>query len=643
MRIISNKILCIVTGVLLLIACSSCKNIKHYRVGEYLNDLAYSTGVNLNLNEEDSFNSLKEFKVVQEDDIKLVNEDLNISFLKRTINNFINDDNKTDYILLNIFNDIKKDNQLVNKEEAKLAIENLVEEINNPKFEDKTIVEEKDNIKHVKDGDNGNYQIGDILYFEDLNEYRKIIDIVDGTYIFEKADFSEVYEKIDISGEYEIDFGNAEIIDFNDELTYFDEPLEISNTYDNNLYNLLGVKRHNFNKEGFNVAYTINSGTIDFRISKSINKGMTMYFDTSISSIKPTYKWDNSGDNLQAFFKVDFDMTNEIGVSSGKYNNYYLDFKNLDSSNLLSSLKKLNTKSDVLEATIPICTIKTPIPNIPTAYFNIDVLAKFYLSGRVELLLKNEGSVGFEIKDNKFRLINDVEKDYDFTIGASARSVAGLNFNICSSDYRLMDIELDAGIRASVDCVLHLFDDEGNMSDEKIAEEYYALYDATKENENVALCGDLSLNWVMELNLNTSKSLLYKYGFTRKKTILDKSDQLFNNLTHIENFQFVKSCSHKNKKRIVKKENVQSLNSEKIILDKYSLVIIKGRSASLPIKSLPKGYSKEDLRYETSEKNVATVNKNGIIDSQDLGTCKITIKTFDDKYEAYLNVLVSTG
>ena len=179
--------------------------------------------------------------------------------------------------------------------------------------------------------------------------------------------------------------------------------------------------------------------------------------------------------------------------------------------------------------------------------------------------------------------------------------------------------------------------------DEYVDEEYYALYEATKDNSNVSLCGDLTLNWVLDINLNSSKTLLYKYGFSRNKTILDKSDQVFGNLTHIEHFQFVKKCSQKGKKRIIKKENVTSINSDKIILDKYSLVIIKGREASIPIKSLPNGYSLYDLRYETDKAEVVTINNNGIIQSKDIGNCKITIKTKDEKFKAYLNVLVSTG
>lgn len=644
MRTISNKIACLLTSILLLISCSSCKNDKHYRVGEYLNDLAYSTGVNLNLNEEDSFNSLLDYGIVEEADINSINDDLRYSFLKKTISNFLNDENKTEYFLLNIDILNKKDNQLVDKQEAAEIIKQLVNEINNPKFDEKTIIEENDDVIHIENIDeNKDLKIGDIFYSEETNEYKKVIAEINEEYVLEDAAFEEVYKSINIAGDFEINFDEAEIVDLKEEFDLSNEDFKTSVSYTNNIYELLASKRHTFNTEGYKVAYTINSGSIDFRISKNIEKGVTMYFDTTISSVKPTYKWDNSNENLNAYFKIDFDITNEIGVSTGKYNNYYLDFKDKDPKDFLASVRSAYSKSDVLEASIPICTIKTPIPNVPTATFSIDVLAKFYVSGRVEIVLDNRGTVGFEIKDNNFRLIHDVEKDYDLLIGASARAVVGLNFNICSSEYRLMDIEMDAGIKASVSTTLHLFDDDGNMESKCMEEEYYAIQEMSKENINVAVCGDLSLNWVLELNLNTSKSLLYKYGFSRRKTILDKKNQLFNNLTHIENYQFVKTCTRKNKQRIKKSTSTVSSNTEKIILSKYSIVIIKGRSSSIPIKSLPSGYSLDDLIYETNEPNVATINSSGTIDSQDLGSCKITIKTKDNKYVAYLNILVSTG
>lgn len=641
MRTISNKIVPFLVGIFVLLTSTSCKSITHYRVGEYLNDLAYSTGVNLNLNEEDSFNSLKEYGIVEEKDNELINEDLRIDYLKRTVNSFLNDESKTSLILLDVFNETK-DKRLVSKEEAKEIIDKLVDEINNQTFEERTIIIEKDNVIYVDDLESSDLDIGDVIYDKDDEKYKKLISKSQDGYKFKDADIEDVYSQIDIAGQYEVNFDDAEIIDLTDNFENINFS-ETDSSYSNDVYNLLASKRQNFKKDGYNISYTINSESIDFRISKSIDKGLTMFFDTSLSSIKPTYKWDDSGESLYAFFKVDFDLTNEIGVSTGKYNNYYLDLKDEKADSLLAHLKKLNTKDDVLEATIPICTIKTPIPSIPTATFNIDVLAKFYLSGKAEILLQNNGVIGFELKDKKFRVIHDVEKDYDFILGASARSVAGLNFNICTLDYRLMDVELDAGIRAAITPTLHLIDDEGYTKDEYVDEEYYALYEATKDNSNVSLCGDLTLNWVLDINLNSSKTLLYKYGFSRNKTILDKSDQVFGNLTHIEHFQFVKKCSQKGKKRIIKKENVTSINSDKIILDKYSLVIIKGKEASIPIKSLPNGYSLYDLRYETNKAEVVTINNNGIIQSKDIGNCKITIKTKDDKFKAYLNVLVSTG
>ena len=653
MRIISSKLLKLFIGALLLITCSSCKKEETYRIGEYLNDLAYSTGIDMSEDEDSSFVSLREYGIIDEDDKEIINDPLTYAFLAKTIGRFFEDEETEKYLLLNVFSsESYKDDDYVDSEKAKKAIELLTEEINNPTFEERTAMNEKDDIVHLDeyklDGNSlstdKDLKNGDYIYLEEDNIYKKVIEAEDNDYIVEDTELDDVFESIDIAGSYEVNFEDAEIIDLDEDFSDISIEETDFSSYANTSYNLLSSKRHTFNKDDYDIAYTVSSSSIDFRITRKIREGTSMYFDTSISSIKPTYKWDDSGDDLYAFFKLNFDITNEVGVSTGKYDKYYLNYKDLDSTSFKSLLKSsVDTKRDALEATLTVCTIKTPIPNIPTATFNIDVLVKFYVSGRMEFVLENKGVTGFEIKDNNFRIIHDVERDYDYVIGASARAVAGLNFNICTVSKRLMDIEIDGGLKASVSTTLHLYDDDGNDSAEIVDDDYSAVYEISKENTNVAVCGDVSLNWVLEVDLNTSKSLLYKLGFSRKKTLLDKKNQLFDNLTHIENFQFVKSCTRKHKTRITTSYSSTSTNSEKIILSKYSIVIIKGNSASVPIKSLPSGYSTDDLKYETSDSTVAQVTASGTIDSEDLGSCKITISTSDGKYSAYLNVLVSTG
>lgn len=641
-QILSKLSRCFIT-IFIIVTCTSCKASSKYSVSEYLIDLAYASGISLSQEINDSFNRLKEWKIVDANDKTLFDKELTYEFLLKTICRLINKDSnylyEKNWISLNT-----KDNDLVDKQEAKRIINKAVELINNPEIDNKFNIDEK-NVKHIEDYTYSNNHLktneylseNDLVFLENDNEYKKIVECENGECLLDDPSFEEIFNEIEIEGSNEIDFEESEII-----LYYDDEDIEETN-YTNNLYELLASKRRTFNTKGFRVAYSFNSSGLDVRISKNADKKYNMFFDISLSNIKPTYKWKyKNGKNTESFFKVNFKLTNEVGVSCGKYERYYLDFKDLDSSSFLNKVKSsIKTSDDELECTIPICKIKTPIPNVPVADFCIDVVAKIYVSGKVEIVLYNNGIIGFESVDGNFRVIHDVDRDIDFLVGASARAVAGINFNLETAKYRLMDIEFDGGIRAAVDSTLHLYDSDGNQKEEKSDIPYSILQDISKDNNDVKICGDISLNWVFDIQLNTSKSLLYKYGLTYKKSILDTSDQVFNNLTHIENFQLVKKCTRKNK-TIIKNTSTTKQDSKKILLKKYSAVVNIGEIYEIPISSLPTGYSNDDLIYYSNETSIATV-KNGVVEAHNIGSTKIEIKTKDGKYSAYINILVSTG
>lgn len=609
-------------------------------ISDYLNELAYQSGICLSQETEESFNELLSWKIVEEKDHEKINEELTYDFLLKTISKLINEDGK--YFEDRKWISTRDDGDKVSEQEAKTVIENAVFVINNPILTNEFELEEKET-NHLKDYSlDENYlktkeelEIGDIVFLEEDNVYKKVIEIKKDKYVLTDPTIEEVLNGLSIEGSSEINFDEVEIIPYNDE--------HIETSYVNNNYQLLASSRHTFNKDGYRVAYSINSSGLDVRISKTTKDKLNMFFDVSLSNIKPSYKWKyKDGDVEASFFKVDFKLTNELGISTGKYDRYYLDLKDKDASSFSKAIKSMiKTKDDEVECTIPICQIKTPIPNIPLANFNIDVLAKVYATGRVEVVLYNNGTIGFESRNGKFRVIHDVKRDADFIVGGSARAVAGINFNLEASSLRLMDVEFDGGIRAAVSSTLHLYDKYGNDKKEESDIPYSVLQEVSKENNDVRVCGDVSLNWVFDIRFNTSKSVLYKYGLTYQKSLLTAKNQVFNNLTHIENWQFVKKCTRKNRD-VITSTNSEPINSNKIVLGKYSAVVIKGETYEIPIISLPSDYTENDLVYFSYETSIAFVNS-GIINANEIGSTKIEIKTKDDKYKAYINILVSTG
>lgn len=369
-----------------------------------------------------------------------------------------------------------------------------------------------------------------------------------------------------------------------------------------------------------------------------------MFFDIEISNIKPTYKWEYKDGKVNgAYFKIDYKTVEEIGVSIGRYNNYYVDLKDKDASSFMNLAKSIiKPKSDEIEATIKICEIKTPIPQMPLLFFNIEVLAKVYTSGKIEVVLSNDHTNGFELKNGLFRIISDVDRDINLKIGGSAKASLGVNFNLEAVKFRLMDVEVDAGIRAAVSTTIHLYDSEDNKTKETSDLVYSSIDELSKENNDVKVCGDVSLNWLLDIRLNTSKTLLYKFGLWKKYEILDEANQVLGNKTHIENFVFVSKCTRKD--RLKKSNNTsEEISVDKIILEKYSKVIHLNEEYTIGIKALPSGYKASDLIYKSEDVNVAIVDSNGIIKPISKGASEIKISTSDGEYSASINILVSSN
>ena len=614
-----NKVLKVILSLLLLTTLFSCRSRGYIATIDYLEELAYETGISINEDRETILSDLKNYGVYKDSDHQLLNTNLTYGYMLDSFTSFT-DEKVVDY-------NYKYDEQ-VYEEDALKAIDSLLNIINNKTFKTEEHHTYKENVKDNKDS----LEINDIFYDEETNSYKKVIGYENNEYVLEDASFEEVYSDLKISSSDPISFDESMVIE--------DETAVIENEYVDLDYELLSSKRKVFSKNGYRISYKVTSGVIDFRISK--DGDYNSYVDFTLSNITPSYKWDyNDGNINEAYFKINYNLTSEIGVSKAKKKSLTLDLSNLDKSSLLSAIKSSVKKSSKdVEATIKICTIKTPIPAIPLAYFNIDVLARVYVSGKIDIVATMSNVNGFEIKNNSFRFINDGKRDIDFNVEASARAVAGVNFNIEAASFRLMDLEVTGGVKASIKPIIHIYDSDGNLTSNETDLDYTELGEIADKNDNLKVCADVSLNWVLDIDVNTSKSLLYKFGLSGSKEILNKKNQILDNMTHLENGHFVKKCTRKG--RNYNNTKVDSVDVNKIILEKYSLVINIGEEVNIPIKQLPSGYSNSDLLITSDNENVAIINGQHIV-SKNAGATKINIETSDHKYKAYINVLVSTG
>ncbi len=633
---IKAKILIILMSFMILVTCTACENGKdRYLVGQYFDDLAAKSGLSIDSTSEEV---LIEWGVIDKryDLSQRLEYDLLASSLVKMME--VDVDDNLNYLkeIAWIKEDIKSDDY-VNRDIANNLIAKTLDIINNRQIEDYYDIEFRQNYRQIDESiedfiPDETYQVGDYIYSKS-DELFYWIDIQeDGSFKYMPCSIEDVFYKFDISSSSLIDFSEAIVEPYGEEV-------------DSNLYvdrfKLLAKNNNVFYVNGFRISYTLSTSKIRFYVSKKTDKGLNIYGEFSLYNINPDFIWKYNDGNIEhAYFKLNFETSESLGVSKGKYQDLAINFNDLDTSSILrtvkSSLKSLN---DEVEATIPICKIKVPIANIPFVYLNLDLSLHMYVSGKVELAISDDYCIGFEVKNNNLRLIFEDDHDIDAIINASANTSLGADFHLDVLGQSLMNVDIRAGIRAYVQAIMHIYDENGEFHSSNLDESYDLLDESTKNIDEVKVCGDLSFHWLLDLILNSPNTLLGRIGLSKTFEILDDDNQVFNNLSHIENGQFVKKCTRKN--RISSFSN-NEMSSDKIILSKYSAVIKKGEIYKMPLKSLPQGYDREDLIYNSEDENVCRLT-NGDIFAVDLGSTIITIKTKDEKYQAKLNVLVSDG
>ena len=613
------------TGLLLLVTCAACGADAPYTVEAYLNDLAIASGLSDERNIEINIGHLADWGVLEHEEVKPEDE-LEYSFMCDTLGNLmgIKEDHFDHFVNIGwIDKGISPDGK-VGEDKARECIGKAVGYINSS---DPASMFEYAYVNEIKEGAD-ELKVGDI-FIED-NTYKIVTDVGEDGYSGREARFEEVFSHFELTDSFEIDFTEAEVI------PYYPE----DSAYHNENYNLLASNNHVFNKDGFRISYTVNTSGIDVHVSKNV-EGLNFYLDLDVKNVKPTVRWAYEENDLKnCFFTVSMNTTQKMGVSDGKYGNYYLDFKDLDSSSFVSMLKStVNPMKDKIEAAIPICKIKTPIPNVPTAKICMDLLIKLYASGKIEAVLYNSHQIGFETKNGSIRFINDRVSNFDAIINASGKAAMGINVSLEAAGFNLADIELDTGVKAEVKSTMHLYDESGEVSKQSSDISYSALQEISKENENVKICGDVSLYWLMDLMINTSKTKMASLGFSKTYHIMDDDDQIFGNLHHIENGHFVEKCTRKGKANI---KTMETVKSDKIVLDSYAEVLNINETYSIIVKALPENYKEADLVYESEDSSIATVS-GGVIKAIKPGSVRIEVKTKDGSYKSYVNILVSTG
>ena len=526
--------------------------------------------------------------------------------------------------VVNYINDFKESNSKTNfdwKDDLNIV------EINPIQFdesEDKIILDKNNQVNS-----------GEIIhfYYQDKEFYKQVVEVIENEKNMEATlidpYIEEIFDNFEINETFDVNFEDAIIEPFTEnEITSY-----------NKMYDVITLNSNNsFKFKDFNITYKASGSTFSVDISKK-NKHSILYANASIFNLKPKIQWDfKKLNNSNGFFKINFDSNLSFGIKKENSKKFYGDFSKLDSSNFLKAIQNVFVE-DSVKNTIPICKIKVPIPNMPTATITLKLVINFFANGKIELSISNNHSIGMEIKNNNIRVISDHKNNTDFIIKSNAKTSLGVSsaLNIFNQD--IVDITLNAGANAALNSIIHLFDNAGNINSVKSNLPGDFLYDVSENNKNVKMCFDMRLNKTLDIEFNSPSTLTNKFGLNKKIVVFDeKNGSLLKGLQiHIENWQFVDKCTRN--KSYIKSDNKIDINNDKLTIKDYSIILNKNEHKKIEVLNIPEGYSLNDIKFEINNSKIAEVNDSGIVIGKGIGNALVLIKTNDGKFIVKCHIL----
>ena len=479
------------------------------------------------------------------------------------------------------------------------------------------------------------YEVGDLIdndgiYYVITSVSRKGEEYL---YSYRIAGYDDVFDEVHFQTSFDLNLNSIDL----DEAYGSEVNADMNRLYLQQLGTFSTYRQ--LQRNGFEIYYSISNSSFHISISRETVDGIKLFGEFDLSNIHPSIKWDYKDKLDEAYFRVDYQTQQKIGARTVRYFDRYLDVRELSGIDAYDGLlNAFKSRKDLVETTIPILSFRAPVPECPLFFITMELQLHIYASGRIELVLSSVNRTGIEIKNSKLRVINDNERDIDFVVKASGSTTMGLNFGLSALNFRLADIEAEAGARGYLQTVIHLYDGGKVQDIESDVPTDLADYIAEDDNK-LFVCGDLSLNWLLNLKFNSSDTLLGRMGFYRSYPILDEGNQILGNrYTHIENWQFVEECTYGQAGSDFSAERIIK-SGDQIVLEDYSVLVRVGGNGKIGIMELPEGYDIGDIVYEAKDPSVCTID-DGNIKAVGKGATNITVSTTDGKYQASVAVLV---
>ena len=405
----------------------------------------------------------------------------------------------------------------------------------------------------------GDKFIADAAYEVKAVEYADGAAIVD----VEKIAIEEAVETIDFEGSVEADLDKAAAFDQNGALIENDlDPVvagqgvikdkagELIDKAKEEVVDFLKNPKISFSVKGFKVKASYSGGRVDISVGGKVADGVKVEKAYSLSNIKFDTKYDANLAKLQikeAYLKMNYDLveTTELQGSyaasvvpeGGSFTTEGENFLDKVKNNLgnLSLKKGGGIKVNIFTFDIPIA--ETGL----TVEMNISLTLS--ASGRIEIVVTSNETKGYEIINNKGRVIHE-STIYDrlYNITGDFRAVLGLDLSLTFLKYKIVDVCFNGGIGAYVTTDIFNVNTHEKTTTEIPMDVIVEINSGLADFDDLRFCADVELYGILSISVG-EESIISKIGLSKTWSFYDRGNGTFAHL-HIENSGIVDQCTY---------------------------------------------------------------------------------------------------
>lgn len=291
-----------------------------------------------------------------------------------------------------------------------------------------------------------------------------------------------------------------------------------------------------FSVKGFKIKAKVTDTGLKFSISKTLgNGGVNVCKEYDLQNLKLNAKFDASIKSLkfnEVYLTSKYTLVDTTTISGG----YTCSVAEKDLGEGADAVSFLDRVKDGLfevksgESKIDIATFDIPIGNTSlTISINLSVVIG--VDGSMQVVVTSNNYSGYEIINNKGRLIHEEEKiDKQINAAGDFSVCLGVGLGLGILGYDIVDVCVTGGIGASVYATLKFLDAEGNVITESTLNVAVDAVSAALAGSDLDVDADLhgivEVYGILKVSVGQN-SLIKKIGLSKTWTIYDKSNGTF--------------------------------------------------------------------------------------------------------------------